>query len=381
VTEGWPETSLPVQRLGVPWKLVLAGWSVAATMAVLQTVVGYLIRDQLAREWPWALLQFPRWLSWALFTPVIVAASQYLPLRRPRLGRAIAAHLALALLLGLMYEAFWFWFTRLFDTVMTATLRPAPLSLQISVLILPRLLSDAFTYAAVLGLITALDYHDRLRERETQGARLEAELALAQVQALKMQVHPHFLFNTLHAVNVLIQANPRAATRMVAQLGDLLRLTLSRASRAEVPFGAELEILKLYLDIERTRFHDRLRVQYEVDPATLPALVPDLILQPLVENAIRHGVSPLAADAQLLLRSKRENEWLILEIRDNGRGLPPGQRVAEGVGLTTTRTRLERLYGQNQKLTLETAADGGCTARVSLPFRLNASGNPGAGHV
>jgi sensor histidine kinase YesM len=316
------------------------------------------------------LLQFPRWLSWAVFTPIIMLASRYAPLRRPRLGRSIVLHLALALLLGLIYEAFWFWFSRLFDVVIANALRPASLSLQISILVLPRLLSDAFTYAAVLGLVTALHYHDRLRQREMQSARLEAELALAQVQALKMQVHPHFLFNTLHAVNVLIQENPRAATRMIAQLGDLLRLTLSRASTAEVSFAAELEILKLYLDIERQRFHDRLDVQYEVDPATLPALVPDLVLQPLLENAIRHGVSPQAGRARLLVRSKREGERLVLEISDNGRGLRPGQRVEEGVGLATTRTRLQQLYGRNQDFTLESAAQGGCIARVSLPFRL-----------
>ena len=179
-----------------------------------------------------------------------------------------------------------------------------------SVAVLSRLLGDAFIYAAVLGVATTLGYHRRFRERELRTAQLEAQLALAQVQALKMQVHPHFLFNTLHAVTVLIREDPAAATRVVTRLGDLLRLTLSRATTAQVSFRRELEILTLYLEIERTRFHDRLEITYDVQPATLGALVPDLILQPLVENAIRHGVSPNAGTGRIEVRSRRDGDWL-----------------------------------------------------------------------
>jgi two-component system, LytTR family, sensor kinase len=171
---------------------------------------------------------------------------------------------------------------------------------------------------------------------------------------------------------VLIREDPSAATRVVTRLGDLLRLTLSRATTAEVSFRRELEILTLYLEIERTRFHDRLEIAYDVQPVTLGALVPDLILQPLVENAIRHGVSPNPGIGRIEVRSRRDSDWLDLEIRDNGGGLPSGGPVREGIGLTTTKARLERLYGDRQALVLENLETGGCVARIRLPFRLTA---------
>src|SRR4029078_4778441 len=198
-------------------------------------------------------------------------------------------------------------------------------------------------------------------------AQLEAQLALAQVQALKMQVHPHFLFNTLHAVTVLIREDPAGETRVARRLGDLLRLTLSRATTAEVSFRRELEILTLYLEIERTRCHARLEVACDVQPATLGALVPDLILQPLVENAIRHGVAPNAGTGRIAVRSRRDGEWLSLEISDNGAGLAQGQPAHEGIGLTTTKARLERLYGDQQSIRLENLPTGGCVARIRIP--------------
>jgi LytS/YehU family sensor histidine kinase len=184
-----------------------------------------------------------------------------------------------------------------------------------------------------------------------------------------MQVHPHFLFNTLHAVTVLIREDPAAATKVVTRLGDLLRLTLSRATTAQVSFRRELEILTLYLEIERTRFQDRLEIHYDVQPATLSALVPDLILQPLVENAIRHGVSPNAGTGHITLRSRREGDWLVLEIRDNGAGLAPGQTPRDGIGLSTTKARLERLYGDAQQMTLTSLPEGGCVARIRIPYQ------------
>jgi LytS/YehU family sensor histidine kinase len=248
----------------------------------------------------------------------------------------------------------------------------ANLAASYMTILLSRVVSGAFTYFAVLGVATTLGYHRRFREREVRAAQLEAQLALAQVQALKMQVHPHFLFNTLHAVTVLIREDPTAATRVVTRLGDLLRLTLSRATTAQVSFRRELEILTLYLEIERTRFHDRLEITYDVEPATLGATVPDLILQPLVENAIRHGVSPNAGTGHIDVRSHRDGDWLILEIRDNGTGLPHGRVRPDGIGLTTTRARLERLYGDHQQLTLENLPAGGCVARIRIPFHLMA---------
>ena len=353
------------------WSLIVLAWLIPATVALLQSVAGYLLRGTLGAEWPWALLQIPRWLTWALLTPLVFSAADRFPIRRERLRRSIGTHVLIALTIAVVIELVWlkisFFIQSYLEPAALAQMRQNAAEVY-SIAVLSRLLGDAFIYAAVLAIATALGYQHRLRERELRAAQLEAQLALAQVQALKMQVHPHFLFNTLHAVTVLIREDPAAATRVVTRLGDLLRLTLSRATTAQVSFRRELEILTLYLEIERTRFQDRLEIAYDVQPATLGALVPDLILQPLVENAIKHGVSPNSGIGRIELRSRRNGDWLALEIRDNGPGIVEGIRTRDGIGLTTTRARLERLYGDRQAISLENLPEGGCVARIRIPF-------------
>jgi signal transduction histidine kinase len=318
-------------------------------------------------------MQIPRWLTWVPITPIVFYAADRFPFRRDRLARSMWTHFAIALTIAVVIELLWlqisFFIQGYLEPESLARMQANRAEVYTAA-VLSRLLGDAFIYAAVLGVATTLGYHRRFRERELRAVQLEAQLALAQVQALKMQVHPHFLFNTLHAVTVLIREDPPAATRVVTRLGDLLRLTLSRATTAQVSFRRELEILTLYLEIERTRFHDRLEIDYDVQPITLGALVPDLILQPLVENAIRHGVSPNAGTGRIHVGSRRDGDWLTLEIRDNGAGLAHGSARPDGIGLTTTRARLERLYGERQALTLENLPQGGCVARIRIPFQL-----------
>src|SRR6185436_4142044 len=175
------------------------------------------------------------------------------------------------------------------------------------------------TYAAVVATASALDYQRRLREEAVRTAQLQRDLSEAQVQAIKMQVQPHFLFNTLHTVNVLIEKDPIAAARMVTRLGDLLRHTLTRAAVAEVPLRTELDVLQLYLEIERTRFRDRLTVRVDAPVETLDALVPDLILQPLAENAIRHGIQSDTGAGSIEVTASRAGASLVIEVRDSGR--------------------------------------------------------------
>ena len=361
------------------WSLIVLVWLIPAAVALLQAVAGYLLRGTLKEEWFWALMQIPRWLTWVPITPIVFYAADRFPFRRDRLARSTWTHLGLALMIAVVIEVLWLQISFLIQSY----LEPEALARMqnnraevYSVAVLSRLLGDAFIYAAVLGVATTLGYHRQFRERELRAAQLETQLALAQVQALKMQVHPHFLFNTLHAVTVLIREDPAGATRVVTRLGDLLRLTLSRATTAQVSFRRELEILTLYLEIERTRFQDRLEIAYDVQPNTLGALVPDLILQPLVENAIRHGVSPNAGTGRIEVRSLRDGDWLTLEIRDNGAGLAEGHGRPEGIGLTTTRARLERLYGPQQELTLENLPAGGCVARIRIPYQPAADDRP-----
>jgi LytS/YehU family sensor histidine kinase len=225
------------------------------------------------------------------------------------------------------------------------------------------------TYAAIAGLSYALGYNREAQQRQLREAHLEARLVEARLRTLEAELHPHFLFNTLHAISTLVHSNPDAADRMISRLSDLLRLTFDRTGAPGISLQEELEFLQKYLEIEQTRFQDRLSVRFEIDPDTLDAEVPRLILQPLVENAIKHGVSPRAGQGLVQIASQRRGDILWLEVRDNGVGLTAGARARldSGVGLSNTRDRLECLYGDAHRLEFSDGTTG-LAVRVEIPF-------------
>jgi LytS/YehU family sensor histidine kinase len=225
------------------------------------------------------------------------------------------------------------------------------------------------TYGCIVAAVTAYDAVERSHRAALATARLERDVAQAREQAIKMQVHPHFLFNTLHAVAVLISEDPPTARAMVVHLGDFLRATLARAGRAEVTLRDELELLTHYLDVERLRFGDRLVVDIDAGDDVLEAYVPDLVLQPLAENAIKHGVSTRTGAHRISVRAARRGARLELTVDDDGAGrIPSG--VREGIGLRSTRRRLAHLYGEDCALSLAARPEGGARATISLPYHL-----------
>jgi len=221
--------------------------------------------------------------------------------------------------------------------------------------------------------VTAIEYYRQFRLRELKASQLEAQLAVAQLEVLKMQLQPHFLFNTLHAISALMYRDVGSADRMVTRLSDFLRLTLDSAGVQEVTLKREMEYLDKYLEIEQVRFGDRLEVRRAIDPATLDLLVPNLVLQPLVENAVRHGIAPRASGGRIEVTSRVHEGTLTIEVLDDG---PGAGAIREGVGLSNTRARLEQLYGADARLEIGNAPAGGFSARLTLPARtepLNAS--------
>ena len=232
-------------------------------------------------------------------------------------------------------------------------------------------LTDFMVYLLVVVGCTGWYYYVQFQQREIQACDLERELAEARLQALRMQLNPHFLFNTLHAVSALIHDQPQTADRVLARLSDLLRLSLDTSRAQEIPLREELAFLDSYLEIEQARFCDRLVVRREIAPDTHNALVPSLILQPLVENAIRHGIEPREEKGEVIIRSRLVKDTLVLSVSDNGAGLNGSSSTAgrNGVGLSNTRSRLLHLYGANSKLNLANAVGGGLEARIELPFR------------
>ncbi|MBI2929810.1 MAG: histidine kinase [Verrucomicrobia bacterium] len=225
-------------------------------------------------------------------------------------------------------------------------------------------------YWVIVSVVHALSYYRRSQERERKAAELTASLAEAKLHALKLQLHPHFLFNALNAIATLVHKDPHAADDMIANLSELLRLALDSADVQEVPLRQELEFLDRYLEIEHVRLGERLRVEKDVAAATLDAAVPTMILQPLVENAIRHGIEPRKSAGIVTIRATREGELLHLSVCDNGVGLGAAnqQRERTGIGLANTRARLAELYGERARLQLSGGDEGGLAVDVQLPF-------------
>ncbi len=229
--------------------------------------------------------------------------------------------------------------------------------------------TNVLLYAlVVIGSQALLNYEGR-RAAEASEAKLRAQLAEARLRVLKMQLHPHFLFNTLHSINSLVAEDPVAASRMIARLGDFLRLTLEQSERQFVTLGEEVEFLRCYLDIEQVRFEDRLSVEFDVEHGAVSTEVPHLILQPIVENAIRHGVAPRAGPGHIRVAARRANGSLRLEVTDSGPGLAPvTARAGAGVGLSNVRARLEQLYDGRHRFELANGDGGGLSVTLELPL-------------
>jgi two-component system, LytTR family, sensor kinase len=224
----------------------------------------------------------------------------------------------------------------------------------------------------VIG-VHALLYYRRYRAGQLEQAALKAQLAQAQLRALKMQLHPHFLFNTLHSISSLVLEDPPKANSMIARLGDFLRLTLDHSDQQLVTLEEETQFVRCYLEIEQVRFGDRLEVQFQIDPATLAAEVPHLILQPVVENAIQHAIAPRATPGRIIIAAKRLGNSLRLEVKDSGPGIVKSDSSPppHGVGLSNVRARLERLYGNDFAFELTNGAEEGVAVVMQIPFALD----------
>ena len=350
-----------LERRWARWALIFAGWTFLGLFFASQTYLTYLYTEGKAPGGLIVKLSLAEWYVWAVLTPPIVWLARRFPLERGRLLRALAVHVPVSLVLAAVKFQL--------DVVVRQTLLGIPGLPNV----MNKLHPNIVTYWVIVGLSLAYSYYRKYQERELRASQLEAQLAQAELQALRMQLHPHFLFNTLHAIATLVHRDPEAADRMIARLSDLLRLTLENLGVQEVPLKQELEFLERYLEIEKMRFAERLAVALDVAPEALDARVPYLLLQPLVENAIRHAVAPRAAGGRIELRAAVRDSALHLELRDDGPGLSGSP--AEGLGLANTRARLERLYGPAHHFALADAPGGGLLVRMKLPLRFEPEEN------
>ncbi len=334
------------------WIAVWCGWTALALFFAVSASLTYL---STGRPASWALSiqrSLVEWWLWALLTPLVVWLARRYPLDRRRIWRHGSIHLgagfvvAAAKVVAERVALAWvtgFWMYWLVSN----------LALQFAI------------YCAIVAAAHTLMYYERSRERE----QLEARLAEARLQLLSMQLQPHFLFNTLNTIAELVHDDPDAADHMIIGLSDLLRRTLELGPTQEIPLHAELDLLERYLDIQRARFGERLHVTVAVGDETRRASVPVLLLQPLVENAIRHGLGERLSAGRIDIAARRDGDRLIVSVADDG----PGTTAATGrerVGLGNTRARLEALYGPDQRLDLAIAPSQGARVTLEIPFRI-----------
>ncbi len=339
-------------------------------------------------DWVTALVaNMPWWLMWAVLTPAVVLLARRV---RPERGRAafVLAHVAAGTALSLLHHLvvgtlFYLTRTRGMTVPFEGEMVRMTLALQLRFFFASFFMLNLLTYFAVVGAYYGLEFYKRYRSSELRAARLEAGMQRARLAALQMELNPHFLFNTLNAVAGLVRRKEDdGAVRMLARLSELLRATLEQGGDTEVPLQKELELLGTYLEIERIRFGERLSVAVEADDAARAALLPPLILQPLVENAVRHGVAKQAGPGRILIAAVRERGQLVLTVTNTGPppdGTPAAATAADGaadagggVGLANARERLAELYGARATLTLEPLPGGGACAVIRLPVREDA---------
>ncbi len=361
------------------WRRLAIIWGIWTFIGIVFTLQMYFtsyrserpapLSDSLYLQMVWAYL-------WALATPLVLWAATKLPLERHSWIRNSLRHVLISIVLSGIITALghvmvWLYFNlpqgRTFSFERLGRFVLANFSEGIGIYMLIALTSYAF------------NYYRRYHEGRVRTLQLEAQLSKAQLEALKMQLHPHFLFNTLHSISALLTQDTEAARRMISRLGDFLRLTLENSGSEEVTLQQEMEFLTTYLAIERIRFQDRLLTNIDVAEDTLTAKVPNLILQPIVENAIRHGIASRSTPGLIEIEAKHINGLVRIQVRDNGPGLSE-HRISEnlfnrGLGLANTGQRLERLYGSRHLFDLRNNPNGGFVVTMEIPFHHDVSAN------
>jgi two-component system LytT family sensor kinase len=347
------------------WAVVVATGSTVATFAMLQIYVSRRALGEPPPLWVLVRLEAPIWVFWMCAAVPIVMLARALRFDGGRRASSTAFHLFAAVAIACTFVGFRLLWYQAFNPYPYAG---ASVQRWFWLMFRDSFLDGFILYWAILGVYHAYANLSRVKERDLEAAGMRARLAEANLQALKMQLRPHFLFNTLNTASAVLEHDPRTARRILGRLGELLRASLHAETRDEVSLAQEIETLRGFLEIEQARFGPRLTVQLQLAPDTLAAAVPSFLLQPLVENAVHHGIATRATPGHLSITSVRTNGHLELHVVDDGPGLADGI-VVEGIGLSNTRQRLRELYGSAHAMALQPAPAGGLHVIVRVPFR------------
>jgi two-component system LytT family sensor kinase len=359
---------------GLRWAVIWLGWSAVATLFAVRTLIVLQVRENNLPWLPMISIEFVFWYVWAALTPLVIWLAVRSPLSGPSRARNIGYHIFFSLLvapthaatenfvcLGMLKYLF-----RTHNAALLATIPPLPVS------ILFYSFNGIVVYWVIVGLYQAIHFYRAAVEKETQTAQLEAQLANSELENLKSQLHPHFLFNSLNAIGILMRENVDAASDLLVSLGDLLRIALDRRAHLTT-LQSELDFVRKYLQIEQARFNDRLRVHIKVGEGLQSAYVPSLIVQPLVENSIKHGISAHSSAGLVEVTAARVDGRLQISVRDDGPGKIDGSARHAGIGLRNVTSRLQQLYGKDAEFALTNHPGGGCQATITLPLRLEST--------
>ena len=350
---------------------IVATFLLVATFFATQGAMVHVSRGA-PIDWQWDVMhEYVYWLTWAAFTPIVLGAAWRWPVTGEAGWKAVLRHLGImALVAPLQISASYlvhFALLRL-SGYLQPSLAGAWLESRVTGVVWGTFAGSLY-YWMIAVVYWAAEFQRLYRAERLQAAQLEATLADARLNALRAQLQPHFLFNTLNAISVLTVDDPARAKQMVLRLSELLRASMEGGGEGhEVPLAAELALLHAYLEIQRARFGDRLRVRLDIEPAVRDALVPTLVLQPLAENAIRHGLEGSENGGEISVTARRDGDALVIDVRDDGRGLLLDANTRAGVGLANTKERLARLYGDRQSLILRPRPEGGALVELVLPY-------------
>jgi hypothetical protein len=348
------------------WTLIFLIWLLLGFYFILSSVVYYVDLEQ-SFNWENNLInRIPPYLLWGIITPFIIYIGLKYRIEKPGVYPKIAGQILIGALIAILHRVISVGISySVFLYTGTADESFIDILFGRKFIIFSGWFDSFFTYWVLLAVIYSFDYYKSFNENKIKSTELEAKLAQAELNALKMQLQPHFLFNTLNAISVLVHKDPESADEMITRLSDLLRLTIDKFGQKKVTLKEEIEFINSYFDIQKIRYKERLNVEVNIDSSAFDKEVPALILQPVVENSIKYAVEPSSEQINILISAFVKDDYLIIEISDKGTGL--NGSIREGVGIKNIKARLEQMYDNNNLFNINDSPEGGVKTIIKIP--------------
>ena len=361
------------EHLGTKWVISFGFWILLGLLFASKSYIYSVIIDQPIYWWRAIGFTMPKALVWGAVTPIVLWFASIFRIESHNWIKNLGIHIAICILLAPFLVMSSFLIDLLIKWIGSALPdNPSFVTAAFNAQIFANSFDNILTYIIIVGMYHVYEYYQRYKERELKAARLEAQLATARLDLLKAQLNPHFLFNTLSAISIVKDRDLEMADKMITDLSEMLRFIMDNVHKQEVSLREEMDFLNRYISLQKKRFEDNLEFTTDIDPASWNAMVPSLILQPLVENAIEHGIRNQNSDGKINITCNLEKDQLAFEIRDNGIGLNNknlNKHKGKGIGVSNTRERLEALYGSNYTFEMKNGDKGGVTVTLKIPYR------------